>query len=139
MDDNKNIQLGVGAVVFKDNAVLLVKRKNPPCKNQWAIPGGKVKFREPLRQAVEREILEETGIVIHAQEPVYTFEVIEEDVKNKTELHYVIIDFTAKFLSGEIFAADDAKEAAWVGKDRYYTLDINQETAKLLEKEFKFP
>ncbi|BBO80633.1 hypothetical protein DSCO28_11990 [Desulfosarcina ovata subsp. sediminis] len=47
----------VGAVVFKDNAVLLVKRGKAPAHGMWAIPGGSVQLGETLGQAAEREIL----------------------------------------------------------------------------------
>ncbi len=35
-------QVAVGAIVFKDDKVLLVLRANPPAEEQWAIPGGRV-------------------------------------------------------------------------------------------------
>jgi len=135
----ENIQLGVGAVVFKDDAVLLVKRKNPPNQNQWAIPGGKVKYGEPLKDAVERELLEETGIVIHAQEPIFTFEVIETNPVNKVSLHYIVIDFTAEYISGTPSANDDAEQACWVSKDDFTSLHVNNVTIKLLREKFNFP
>ncbi|VAW92364.1 ADP-ribose pyrophosphatase [hydrothermal vent metagenome] len=134
-------RIGIGAVVFRDDAVLLVKRRNPPNKGQWAIPGGKVRFLEPLKVAVAREILEETGIVIEVQEPIYTFEVISSN-KEKTAmeaLHYVVIDYRAEYLSGEVLAADDAQSAAWINREDYKNLDINQETRTLLHEKFNFP
>ena len=54
--------VGVGAVIFKDDAVLLVKRKNPPYQHEWAIPGGKVELVETLQQAAEREVDEATAV-----------------------------------------------------------------------------
>jgi len=134
-------QIGVGAVVFKDDAILLIKRRHAPNKDQWAIPGGKVQFSEPLKVAVAREILEETGIIIDVQEPVYTFEVIvaADEETSQSALHYVVIDFNAKYQSGEIQAADDAKAAAWVGRENFTQLDINQETRTLLLNKFSFP
>ncbi|RLE50492.1 MAG: NUDIX hydrolase, partial [Candidatus Methanomethylicota archaeon] len=54
--------VGVGAVIIDDNGkILLVKRAQPPGKDLWAIPGGIVKLGETLRNAVKREIKEETG------------------------------------------------------------------------------
>ncbi len=140
MPENNIIQLGVGAVVFKDDAVLLVKRKNPPNKDQWAIPGGKVHFCEPLKSAVAREILEETGIVIEVLEPIFTFEVIltKEEETESGPVHYVVIDFAANYHSGEVCAADDAKIASWVKREEYRKLDINQETKALLQDKFNF-
>ena len=134
-------RIGVGAIVFKDDAVLLVKRRNPPNKGQWAIPGGKVRFCEPLKVAVSREVLEETGIVIEVREPVYTFEVISAKNHKTTinALHYVVIDYRADYLSGEVHAADDAQSAAWITRKDYKNLDLNQETRTLLREKFSFP
>ncbi|MGD8925987.1 MAG: NUDIX hydrolase [Thioalkalispiraceae bacterium] len=138
MEKQTNIQLGVGGVVFKDDAVLLVKRKNPPNQNQWAIPGGKVKLGEPLKTAVEREVLEETGIVIDAVKPIFTFEVIQNQ-NNDTYLHYVIIDFMAEYTSGTPIASDDALQANWIKRSDFGLLDVNNVTIKLLREQFNFP
>ncbi len=144
---NKNInpqniiQLGVGAVVFKDDAILLVKRRNPPYRDQWAIPGGKVRFCEPLKEAVAREILEETGIGIDVQEPIYTFEVISDRAENGSQdkLHYIVIDYFAVYRCGDIQAGDDASSAAWISRTTFNDLDVNQETRTLLHDKFSFP
>jgi 8-oxo-dGTP diphosphatase len=66
-------------VVFKGDAVLLVQRGNPPSRGMWAIPGGSVRLGETLQTAAEREILEETGVVIRAGDPVLVFDAIEQD------------------------------------------------------------
>jgi len=62
-------RVAVGAVVFKGGDVLLVQRGQPPAEGTWAIPGGSVRIGETLPQAAEREILEETGVIIRATEP----------------------------------------------------------------------
>jgi len=139
MHDSNSIQLGVGAIVFKDDAVLLVKRKNPPNQNQWAIPGGKVNYGETLKAAIEREILEETQVVIHALEPIFTFEIIDTNKSSDTPFHYVVIDFTAQYISGVPSANDDAALANWVSREKYSSLDINDITRELLREKFNFP
>ena len=68
----------VGAVVFKDERVLLVRRGKAPAREQWAIPGGSVMLGESLQQAVEREVFEETGIRISAGKPAYVFDVVDQ-------------------------------------------------------------
>jgi len=70
-------KVAVGAVVFNEGRVLLVRRGKAPSKGLWAIPGGSVELGESLQEAAEREILEEAGIVVSAREPVCTFDVIE--------------------------------------------------------------
>lgn len=131
------ITLGVGAIVFKDGCVLLVERKNPPYANQWAIPGGKVHFGENLKTAVARELKEETGIVIEALEPVYTFDMIGSF--NEQPYHYVIVDFAANYISGEIKANDDALSAAWLSRQEFNKFTVNSTTTDLLRDKYQFP
>jgi 8-oxo-dGTP diphosphatase len=64
-------RVGVGAVVIRDNKILLIKRGIAPSKGLWAIPGGNLELGETLREAAEREIMEETGVLIKAGDPVY--------------------------------------------------------------------
>ena len=131
-------QVGVGAVVFHDGAVLLVQRRNPPCANEWAIPGGKVRLGETLQRAAEREILEETGIRIKAGEPVYAFDLIEGDATGEVRWHYAIIDLQAEYLGGKIQAGDDATAAAWFRPEDLKRLPLNATTRKLLKSRFGF-
>jgi 8-oxo-dGTP diphosphatase len=131
--------LGVGAVVFHNNAVLLVKRKNPPNAGQWAVPGGKVKFGETLQAAAERELFEETGVSIRAGEVIYQFEVIEHDAAGNVQLHFVVVDLHADYLSGEPQAADDVSKAQWIERGECARLEINEITRTLLKEKYHFP
>ena len=131
-------QVGVGAVVFHDGAVLLVQRRNPPCADEWAIPGGKVRLGETLQQAAEREILEETGIHIKAGEPIYAFDLIENDASGQVRWHYAIIDLQAEYIDGEIQAADDASAAGWFKPEELARVTVNSTTLKLLQTQFGF-
>jgi ADP-ribose pyrophosphatase len=105
--------VAVGAIVFRNNRVLLVRRG-------------------------QREILEETGITIQALEPVYTFDYIERDGSAPPRFHYVIIDLTADYIDGEIRAGDDAAEARWVAAEELDGMKVSSKTLKLLKKQFDF-
>ncbi|MCW2739589.1 MAG: nudF [Blastococcus sp.] len=61
----------VGAVVH-DGAgrLLLIRRGHDPHRGCWSLPGGRVEAGESVEQAVEREVLEETGLVVRAGAPV---------------------------------------------------------------------
>jgi ADP-ribose pyrophosphatase YjhB (NUDIX family) len=54
----------VEALIVIDGALLFLKRKNPPAKGEWWFPGGRIRKRETLQEALEREIKEETGLEI---------------------------------------------------------------------------
>jgi ADP-ribose pyrophosphatase len=130
--------IAVGAIVFKDNRVLLVRRGKPPAEDLWAIPGGRVEIGETLQEAAEREILEETGIVIRALDPVYTFDVIDRDTRGGIRFHYVIVDLIAEYIRGEPRAGDDAAASRWVPSNELSTLNVSSKTRQLLTTQFNF-
>jgi ADP-ribose pyrophosphatase len=128
----------VGAVVFKGDAVLLVQRGNPPSRGLWAIPGGCVHLGETLQAAAEREILEETGVVIRAGEPLLVFDVIQKDEHGEVKYHYVIVDLAADYVSGDLRAGDDADDARWITEDELARLAVNPTTRRLLSEKLNF-
>jgi len=130
--------VAVGAVVFKEDKVLLVLRAKPPAENRWTIPGGSVELGETLQEAAEREILEETGLTIQAGKPVYTFDVIERDPKGKILFHYVIVDLAADYVSGELKPGDDANDVCWASFRDVKTLTVSTATRKLLKQCYRY-
>jgi ADP-ribose pyrophosphatase len=130
--------VAVGAVVFSGERVLLVRRGQPPSHDLWAIPGGKVRLGETLQAAAEREILEETGLTVRARQPVYTFDLIEQDAQGRIRFHYVIVDLIADYVAGTISAGDDAREVRWIGSDEIRRLAVSAQTIELLQCQYGF-
>lgn len=93
-------RVGVGAVVLREGRILLVRRGVAPAKGLWAIPGGGLRLGETLQAGAEREILNETGIVIRAGAPLFTCDSLEKDGAGRIRFHYVIVDVMADYLSG---------------------------------------
>jgi ADP-ribose pyrophosphatase len=125
-------QAAVGAVVFNQGRVLLICRAKQPGAGTWALPGGRIRLGETLQQAAEREIREETGVVIKAGAPLLTFDLIERDADGRVRFHYVIVDVAADYVSGSLQAGDDALEAGWFAPDQLNGMALNPATQKLL-------
>jgi ADP-ribose pyrophosphatase len=130
--------VAVGACVFKDGRVLLVRRANPPAQGLWAIPGGRVELGETLAEAARREIREETGVRIAPGEAVYTFDVIERDAQGRIRFHYVIVDLLAQYLGGRPRPGSDAAEVRWVSPAELSRMDVNPKTLWLLRHRLDF-
>ena len=117
VETTQNIQVAVDAVVFgynKDNGVsiLLIRRKYPPFKGHWAIPGGFVLDDESLETAVVRELAEETGIKINYLEQLYTFGAPNRDPRKRVmSVTYFGLVKTTEF--EKLQASTDAEEAQW--------------------------
>jgi len=113
----QNISLAVDAIVFgyskeQGVSILLIKRKYPPFKGDWAIPGGFVLDNESLEEAVERELLEETGIKINYLEQLYTFGKPNRDPRQRiVSVAYFGLVKSTQF--EKLNASTDAEEAQW--------------------------
>lgn len=103
--------ISVGAVVWRGEDVLLIRRARAPFEGQWSIPGGKVEFGETLEDALVREVREETGVEIALTGLIGVYQSIEADT------HFVMVDWCADWTGGELRAADDALDAAFVPFD----------------------
>ncbi len=115
MKISQNIKVAVDAVVFgyqqKELSILLIKRGIEPFKGAWALPGGLVLENESLEHAVERELLEETGVTIDYLEQLYTFGTPKRDPRNRViSVTYFGLVSPNHF---KISANTDAAEVQW--------------------------
>ena len=125
-------RVAVGAVIVDQRPdgpyVVLVRRANPPMQGQWSLPGGKVRFREKLADALVREILEECALEIVVEGMIETVELISE------QTHFVVMDYRCSVLGGELRAGDDVTEAAWVGVFDLSDYGVSKDVARVVSK-----
>lgn len=91
--------------------VLLIRRKHDPFAGMWALPGGFVDENEPLLQAAQRELEEETGVVQGTLEQLQTFGDPGRDPRGWT----VSVVYLARVAPDELrpHAGDDAAAVGW--------------------------
>jgi len=126
--------LGVGAVVFRDNSVLLIKRGKPPLADTWSLPGGGVKPSETLKDAIIREVKEECGIDIEVIDLIKEFEYIESDDNGRVKYHYIVFDFKALYKSGVLLSSSDALDAQWVHLNKLAEFDLTPAVRNIIQE-----
>lgn len=115
-----------GAVVFRGEDVLLIRRGRAPLKGSWSLPGGKIEFGETAIEAVAREVREETGCEI---EVIGLIDVVDRIDPGS---HYVLADYAARWISGEPRPGDDADRARFFAPDALAPLDLWSETVRVI-------
>lgn len=105
---------GVSTAVFRDGAVLLVRRAKAPLAGLWSLPGGHVEAGEPLRAAAARELTEETGVEAETLDLAGAVDVILRAPDGSLSRHYIVSTFAARWRRGEPVAASDTSDARFV-------------------------
>ena len=118
----------VGVVCLRGQEVLLVRRGKPPMQGAWSLPGGHLEWGETLEAAALRELVEETGV---KAELLGLVDVV--DGLFGADTHYVLIDYAARWRSGEPQAGDDAAEAMFHPLAQLDGLGLWTETVRVIE------
>lgn len=126
--------LGVGAVIIRDDRVLLVRRATEPLKGEWSVPGGVLELGEKLRDGAAREAREETGLHVEAGEILDVFDSIFLDGDGRTQYHYVLIDFLCRPIAGEATPGSDVSELKWVSQEELATLDLRDSIVQVVRE-----
>lgn len=125
---------GVAVVVQKKNEILLIRRGQPPKKGLWSIPGGLVELGESIRDAAVREVMEECHIEIEVEQVLDVVDFIEKDTEGRIRFHYIITDFSARYVSGTVQAGDDAESAVWVTPEKLAQYPIPEMIQQVIKK-----
>ncbi|MFN2375871.1 MAG: NUDIX hydrolase [Candidatus Binatia bacterium] len=131
-------RVAVGALVLHEGRVLLVERGQAPAEGTWALPGGSVELGETLAEAAEREVLEETGLVVRAGAVIHAFDAVVRDDDGRVRFHYAIVDLVCEYVSGAVVAGGDARDARFASREDFSALRSNRNTVDLLRRKTDF-
>ena len=119
-------------MVIHDGRILLIRRARGAYIDHWAIPGGGQRRGETMREAAAREVLEETGLIVEAGEPVWVGDVLDD--ADPPAYHYTVVDFLATVVGGELSAGDDAAEVRWLPVEEVRAMRLTPTMFDLIDK-----
>lgn len=126
--------LGVGALIFDGERVLLVQRGKAPLAGYWSLPGGAVETGESVKAALVREVLEETSLEVEVGELAEVFERIMPDLAGRTEYHYVLLDYRCQVTGGKLAAGSDSADARWFSPAELDQVLLTSGTREVIER-----
>lgn len=109
--------VGVTGIIFNDkNEVLLFNHRYR--SHAWSLPGGYLKGGEHPREGLEREIQEESGLVVS----------IDHQLKTRTDRDTALLDmcYTGVLIGGEFVATHEVSEYGFFATDKMPLLRSNQ-------------
>ncbi len=103
----------VAAVVFPEtgnrHTILLTRRKIKPFMGSWCLPGGHIDPFEPARQAVIREVHEETGLEFAEPGFIGWF----DEIFPEYDFHAVVLAFSGTGSGVLCQQPDEVSELGW--------------------------
>ena len=109
--------IGVTGIIFNDkNEILLFKHTYR--SHSWSLPGGYLKAGEHPREGLEREIKEESGLVVS----------VDESLKTRTDRSSARLDmcYTGVFIGGDFKPTHEVSEYGFFTQDKLPLLRKNQ-------------
>ena len=125
--------VGIGAVVLKDDHVLLIRRGKPPRLGSLSLPGGAQHIGETVHEGALREVMEETGIEAEVLGLIDVVDSMTRDDNGRLQFHYTLIDVVCRWVAGAPRAAGDAADALWMPLADVPALELWSETRRIIE------
>ena len=101
-----------GFVINSENQVLMLKS---PRYDDWEFPGGQIEEGEIIPKGLEREVLEETGIVVRVKNLIGIY-------SNIGNPPIVNMDFLCEYVSGEPKTSNESIDVKWVNRNEVLNL-----------------
>lgn len=126
-------KLDVRGVVFKDDAILLVRERSD---GGWTLPGGWVDVGESPREAVEREVMEESGYRVRAARLLALYDKTKHP-HPPSPIHIYKVFILCDFLGGEPVEANlETDGAAFFRENEIPKLSVSRTTSGQITRLF---
>lgn len=124
--------VGAGALMVRRGKVLLVRRKNPPNRGRWTVPGGLVELGESVEEAARREVKEELGVRAEVERLFDVTTYVELDESGKVRYHYVLVDYIMRPPEGRLRLNSESSAYGWFARAQVRKLDMGKDTKSVV-------
>lgn len=125
-------EVTVGALIFNDEGKLLIC-KSHKWDNKYVIPGGHIEYGEKIKDALRREILEETNLEVY---DIKILSINENILDNEfhQDKHFIFLDFICKSKSNKVSLNNEAQSYKWVDFEKIEKYNIGSMLKKLIKE-----
>ncbi len=133
------LRLGCSATIFDSSRqkILLTKRTD---NGLWCLPGGGVDAGESVSEACEREVLEETGLIVKVKKLIGVYSdphrIVEYADGNRFQI--VALNFEAEIFGGELIISDETTAVDFFDQKQMKDLEIMEPHKVRLEDVWAF-
>ena len=114
--------------MVRSGKVLLVRRKNPPNRGRWTVPGGLVELGESVEEAARREVKEELGVRAEVKRLFDVTTYVELDQSGKVKYHFVLVDYIVRPMEGRFRLNSESSAYGWFTRAQVGELDMAEDT-----------
>jgi 8-oxo-dGTP diphosphatase len=107
-NNEENVKVGIGVMIFKDGKILIGKRRGSHGEGEYAFPGGHLEYMESFENCAKREVNEECGIKIKNIRFQFLANLTEYAPK-----HYVHVSLAADWVEGDPVVLEPEKSESW--------------------------
>lgn len=112
-----HFQVAGSAIIEKEGKVLITKRVSGRwCGDVWEFVSGRLEQGEDMITALQREVMEEVGLIIEVLYPIYVAHFYRGETKSENEV--IMVTYVCRYISGTVqLKTDEQSEYRWVTSD----------------------
>lgn len=122
----------VGALIFNQKGKVFLMRSHK-WRGKYVVPGGHIELGETMKEALKREIKEETALNIHNIEYLCLNEFIFDKSFWKKK-HFIFLNFTCKTNSTKVELNNEAQGYVWTGLKEALKLPVEPYTRMVVKE-----